>query len=78
MDVSFNELSLKKAENPAIAKQWMMNLLTVYKSANLKGFKGLRLPRTEAAFKLPEAKSYWRISLIGYPALEELDSLARK
>lgn len=30
----------------------------------------------EAAFKLPEAKSYWRISLIGYPALEELDSLA--
>ena len=30
----------------------------------------------EAAFKRPEAKSYWRIGLIGYPALEELDSLA--
>jgi len=30
----------------------------------------------EAAFKRPEARSYWRIALIGYPALEELDSLA--
>lgn len=30
----------------------------------------------EAAFKRPEARSYWRIGLIGYPALEELDSLA--
>ena len=30
----------------------------------------------EAAFKQPEARSYWRIALIGYPALEELDSLA--
>ncbi|MBU0995362.1 MAG: PglZ domain-containing protein [Proteobacteria bacterium] len=30
----------------------------------------------EAAFKRPEPKSYWRIALIGYPALEELDSLA--
>lgn len=29
----------------------------------------------EAAFKRPEAKNYWRIGLIGYPALEELDSL---
>ena len=52
MDVSFNELSLKKAENPAMAKQWMMNLLTVYKSANLKGFKGLRLPRNIASVEL--------------------------
>ncbi|AGG05955.1 PglZ domain-containing protein [Dehalococcoides mccartyi DCMB5] len=30
----------------------------------------------EAAFKRPEAKSYWRICLFGYPALAELDSLA--
>ncbi|MDI9570605.1 MAG: PglZ domain-containing protein [Pseudomonadota bacterium] len=30
----------------------------------------------DAAFKRPEAKSYWRIGLIGYPALEELDTLA--
>lgn len=30
----------------------------------------------EAAFKRPEARSYWRIALIGYTALEELDSLA--
>lgn len=30
----------------------------------------------EAAFKRPEARSYWRIALVGYPALEELDSLA--
>lgn len=30
----------------------------------------------EAAFKRPMARSYWRICLIGYPALEELDSLA--
>lgn len=30
----------------------------------------------EAAFKRPEARIYWRIGLIGYPALEELDSLA--
>ena len=30
----------------------------------------------EAAFKRPEARIYWRIALIGYPALEELDSLA--
>ncbi len=30
----------------------------------------------EAAFKRLEARSYWRIGLIGYPALEELDSLA--
>jgi len=32
----------------------------------------------EAAFKRPEAKTYWRIGLFGYPALEELDSLASK
>ena len=32
----------------------------------------------EAAFKLPEAKNYWRIGLFGYPALEELNSLAPK
>ena len=30
----------------------------------------------EAAFKRPEARIYWRIALIGYPALEELGSLA--
>ena len=30
----------------------------------------------EAAFKKPEPQSYWRIGLIGYPALDELDSLA--
>lgn len=30
----------------------------------------------EAAFKRPEARSYWRIALIGYPALKELDELA--
>ncbi|MCF7634651.1 MAG: PglZ domain-containing protein [Dehalococcoides mccartyi] len=30
----------------------------------------------ESAFKRPEAKSYWRICLFGYPALAELDSLA--
>jgi hypothetical protein len=30
----------------------------------------------EAAFKRPEPRSYWRIGLIGYPALEELVSLA--
>ena len=30
----------------------------------------------EAAFKRPEPRIYWRIGLIGYPALEELDSLA--
>jgi len=30
----------------------------------------------EAAFKRPEARTYWRVALIGYPALEELDSLA--
>ncbi|RLB89238.1 MAG: PglZ domain-containing protein, partial [Deltaproteobacteria bacterium] len=30
----------------------------------------------EAAFKRAEARSYWRIGLLGYHALEELDSLA--
>lgn len=29
----------------------------------------------EAAFKRPEARTYWRIALMGYPVLEELDSL---
>lgn len=29
----------------------------------------------EAAFKRPEAETYWRIALMGYPVLEELDSL---
>jgi len=32
----------------------------------------------EAAFKRPEAKTYWRVGLFGYQALEELDSLAPK
>jgi hypothetical protein len=30
----------------------------------------------EAAFIIPEAKIYWRIGLFGYPALEELKTLA--
>ena len=30
----------------------------------------------EAAFKRPESKIYWRIGLIGYPMLEEINSLA--
>ncbi|KUK98166.1 MAG: PglZ domain-containing protein [Anaerolineaceae bacterium 46_22] len=37
-------------------------------------YSALGVPET--AFKRPEARSYWRIALIGYPALEELDSLA--
>lgn len=48
MDVFFNELSLKQADHPEIAKEWMMNLMTVYKTAYEKGFKGLRMPRSIA------------------------------
>ncbi len=42
MDLFFNELSVKQAGHPDIAKQWMCSLMKVYKSASRKGFKRLR------------------------------------
>jgi len=42
MDLFFNELSAKQAGHPDIAKQWMYDLMKVYKSASEKGFKRLR------------------------------------
>jgi len=47
---------------------------TDYDFKTIVAYSALGVP--EAAFKRPEAKIYWRIALIGYPALEELDSLA--
>ena len=41
---------------------------------SIVAYSALGVP--EAAFKRPEARTFWRIALIGYPALEELDSLA--
>ena len=42
MDLFFNELSIQQASHPDIAKQWMCDLMSVYKSATEKGFKRLR------------------------------------
>lgn len=45
MDFFFNELSVKQAEHPEIAKQRMADLLRLYKAAYQKGFKRLRTPQ---------------------------------
>ncbi|HAO22388.1 MAG TPA: hypothetical protein DCQ37_19135 [Desulfobacteraceae bacterium] len=45
MDFIFNELSVKQAEHPEIAKQWMSDLLRLYKTAYQRGFKRLITPQ---------------------------------
>lgn len=45
MDFFFNELSVKQAGHPEIAKKWMSDILQLYKAAYLKGFKRLRTPQ---------------------------------
>lgn len=42
MNLFLNELSIKQAVHPNIAKQWMYGLIIVYKVAIQKGFKGLK------------------------------------
>ncbi len=42
MNLYFNELSIKQTDHPETAKQWMNNLMMVYKSVSEKGFKDLR------------------------------------
>lgn len=43
MDVFFNELSIKEAEHPNVAKNWMSNLMNLYKITCTSGFKGFRI-----------------------------------
>ena len=45
MDFFFNELSVKQAQHPEIAKQWMSDLLLLYKTVYQKGFRRLRIPQ---------------------------------
>lgn len=68
MDIFFNELSVKEANNKNTAKEWMVNLMTVYIKAQKEGFKELKT--TEAFINIALAPGYSLINWVYDPMVD--------